>query len=347
MASELQYHGFRCTSERQACTPQLPSFSRCNVFGVVQSLNNRASVQVSIGNFSRASHIYHVALGILMEVAQRSDDTSKQGTMSISIELANAAMEVMDDCDDYFEDPEACWTQNLSRLSRSSRLKTSSYGGQGIHRPSEKWMHHQIYSLPIVMEDSEWTRAPTQVCSFVLIFNSALCSHLRGMELLSQRQCCTSNDHCEAFETAKTLYELALNALSDAQSMTQTSLFLLGVDKLCFPAVFNNLSHVCKTLYGSSCSEGRHYDVLLLKTVYWLLSTTKDQARLQDPSQRSQDVSMGDAPTTASLPNATNVERRSAGSPVYDEGEEEILDAFLENVFYLIGAPESTVPVRI
>ena len=39
-----------------------------------------------------------------------------------------------------------------------------------------------------------------------------------------------------------------------------------------------------------------------------------------------------------------DAESTSSGPGSYDKQETEVMDAFLENVFYLIGAPESVVP---
>merc|ERR1711865_232525 len=43
------------------------------------------------------------------------------------------------------------------------------------------------------------------------------------------------------------------------------------VDKFCYPAIFNNLSHVCKSLEGYHSYEAYRYDTLLLKSVRLLI----------------------------------------------------------------------------
>merc|ERR1712176_555713 len=72
-----------------------------------------------------------------------------------------------------------------------SRLRTLNYCGQEEYHhehalTSQHHYHHQVYSLPIVMEESEWDTAPIQDKTFVLIFNTALCNHLWGMQLMQR-----------------------------------------------------------------------------------------------------------------------------------------------------------------
>ncbi len=352
MASGPQYHSLRSTRQgrhEEDLPNESPPFPRYDASSVVRNLNNQASVQVSMGKFSEANRVYQVALGILMQTAQGITPITGNQAIPTCMEEEDTAMNVIDENDCDFERSKSCSAQDmsfsktrLSRMSKSSKLRMASYCGQEINKSSKHSMHHQVFSLPIVMEDSDWERAPTLVHSFVLIFNSAICSHLCGMELLSQQ--CGDSNCFRSFETARNLYELALNALSDAHSQLETSIFLLGVDKICFPSIFNNLSHVYKTLNGPNCYEAQHYDRLLLRTVFWLLYTTKeDQATLQDPSQLSPYTLMRNALTAASLPN-DQVENTSSSPSVYEEEDAEIMNVFLENAFYLIGAPESIVP---
>merc|ERR1712238_378914 len=70
---------------------------------------------------------------------------------------------------------------------------------------------------------------------------------------------------CERrFHIAKNLYRLALdNILS----------FVNGVDQLCYVAMFNNMSHVLKTLQGYNSQEVYHFDMLLFKAINWWKET--------------------------------------------------------------------------
>ena len=70
---------------------------------------------------------------------------------------------------------------SIRRMTNSSQLRTFSYSGQqeqdqeqdspSSSRPQQKqkWIHHQVYSLPIVMNEIEWERASMDDQSFVLI----------------------------------------------------------------------------------------------------------------------------------------------------------------------------------
>merc|ERR1712238_524439 len=65
---------------------------------------------------------------------------------------------------------------------------------------------------------------------------------------------------CErVFAVAKSLYRLAIENVS----------LVVGVDKICYVALFNNVSHTCKTLHGYHSPEAYQYDDLLLKAIFW------------------------------------------------------------------------------
>jgi len=220
----------------------------------------------------------------------------------------------------------------ISRMTSFSRLQSISYSGQqeyheekyGRQRPQ----HHQVYSLPIVMEETEWDTAPVQDKSFVLIFNTALCNHLWGMQLMQQYLEATANNgnntvpsaamaqHCrETLTVAKLLYKLALeNSVS----------FANGVDKMCYVALYNNLSHVCKTLDGYESMEAQWCDDMLLKAIFWWRDSTQQH---QNQNQWS--------------PQSRN---NSASADMYLDEDVEIVDAFFDNVYYRIGVPEEIAP---
>merc|ERR1719428_1285135 len=73
-------------------------------------------------------------------------------------------------------------------------------------------------------------------------------------------------EHCrETLTIAKLLYKLALeNSVS----------FANGVDKMCYVALYNNLSHVLKTLEGYDSAEAQWCDDMLLKAIFWWRDST-------------------------------------------------------------------------
>lgn len=225
-------------------------------------------------------------------------------------------------------------------MTSFSRLQSISYSGQQeyhqekygkhLHQPQ----HHQVYSLPIVMEETEWETAPTQDKSFVLIFNTALCNHLWGMQLMQQYLEATANNnsansvpsaamaqHCrETLTVSKLLYKLALeNSVS----------FANGVDKMCYVALYNNLSHVCKTLEGYESMEAQWCDDMLLKAIFWWRDSTQQHHNSNNNNSYS--------------PQSRNNNNNSSGD-MYLDDDVEIMDAFFDNVYYRIGVPEDIAP---
>ena len=180
------------------------------------------------------------------------------------------------------------------------------------------------------MEETEWDTAPTQDKSFVLIFNTALCNHLWGMQLMQQYLAATNGNnannhlpteamaqHCrETLTVAKLLYKLALeNSVS----------FANGVDKMCYVALYNNLSHVCKTLEGYESMEAQWCDDMLLKAIFWWRDST------QQHNNNSNNLQMQ---------NRNN----NSSSDTYLDDDVEIMDAFFDNVYYRMGVPEEIAP---
>ncbi len=225
-------------------------------------------------------------------------------------------------------------SSKIPRMTSYSRLQSIPYSGQQAYHEErygqERPQHHQVYSLPIVMEETEWDTAPTQDKSFVLIFNTALCNHLWGMQLMQQYLTATSGDnannhlpteamaqHCrETLTVAKLLYKLALeNSVS----------FANGVDKMCYVALYNNLSHVCKTIEGYESMEAQWCDDMLLKAIFWWRDST------QQYNNNSNNLQMQ---------NRNN----NSSSDIYLDDDVEIMDAFFDNVYYRMGVPEEIAP---
>lgn len=172
--------------------------------------------------------------------------------------------------------------------------------------------------MPIVVDDTEWESASSDDRSFVLVFNSALSNHLLGMQLLP-----AIGTKCNRgpFEIAKALYLLALETLwNTGNSSGFNGGQIRSADKLCVPAIFNNLSHVSKILDGYDSEESSVYDSVLLKSVLWWIDGNFSVYAASSSSFNSSDL------------------RRAS------DGDTEVIEAFLDTVFYLVGAPESTAP---
>lgn len=251
----------------------------------------------------------------------------------------------------------------IPRMTTASRLRTLNYCGQqeyheGHGLKGHHHFHHQVYSLPIVMEESEWDMAPVQDKTFVLIFNTALCNHLWGMQLMQQYIAATTSttmgnsnaheavaslaEHCrETLTIAKLLYKLALeNSVS----------FANGVDKMCYVALYNNLSHVLKTLEGYDSAEAQWCDDMLLKAIFWWRDSNQHHQNNSSSNsnnsssynnQRSSSNNNSTSTTTTSTESNNNI---SSSSDLYLDDDSKIIDAFFENIFYRIGVSDNIVP---
>ena len=218
-------------------------------------------------------------------------------------------------------------SHSIPRMTSSSRLQTVSYCGQHqYHQESSNnnaaLHNHEVYSLPIVMDEQEWATAPTQDKSFVLIFNTAVCNHLWGMQLMqeystannvSEEAAASMAQHCrETLTVSKLLYKLALeNSVS----------FCNGVDKMCYVALYNNLSHVCKTLEGYESVEAHWCDDMLLKAIFWWRDSNANRNN-----------------------NNSSNNTQHPSNDLYLDNDVEIIDSFLDNVFYRVSLPEDTAP---
>merc|ERR1712238_271980 len=83
---------------------------------------------------------------------------------------------------------------------------------------------------------------------------------------------------CErVFAVAKSLYRLAIENVS----------LVVGVDKICYVALFNNVSHTCKTLHGYHSPEAYQYDDLLLKAIFWWRDSSSTDDSSSSPRARA------------------------------------------------------------
>lgn len=242
--------------------------------------------------------------------------------------------------------------QRIRRMTASSQLQTFSFTGKDryleeqlqqknrdpSHSAIQRKSMHEIYCLPIVMDEHEWFSASAEDQTFVLIFNTAVCNHLWGMALQQQLKEHSQNQRIHlsqqterVFLVAFKLYRLALNNASTQQHASPASPDASAngnnnsIDyRLSVLALLNNLSHVSKTLLGPFSREGLEFDKMLLKAVFWWRDSHEQQQRQRQQQQlREHDVD-NDEP--------------------YDDDDGEIVDMFLDNVFYLIGMPEQVAP---
>jgi hypothetical protein len=275
-----------------------------------------------------------------------------------------------------------CGRSSSSSSSNSEEARTTQ-DQQDRHQHSYR---HEVYSLPIVMNEEEWELSSIEDKSFVLIYNTAVCNHLWGMQLLvsiqdNQQKKTTNQEQeeekqkdqsklCErAFYVAHKLYRLALENVIT---------FVSGVDQLCYVAMFNNISHVCKTIQGYDSQEGYQFDLLLLKAIFWWKdtsgvcsssSTTTSSSSSSSSDSSSTTATAATATATAAIiatrshyddvnimrsnPNSNSSSNNSSSSNLnnsrtnnYADNDIDIIDSFLENVFYLIGAHCDASPAQ-
>ena len=228
--------------------------------------------------------------------------------------------------------PPACYQQQrrIRRMSTSSLLPIVPFCGhhqfcreQQQHRSDEctrrnthNFHHyHEVYCLPIVMDEADWRSASIDDKSFVLIFNTAICNHLWGMHFQrQQQQSCKQSER--AFLVANKLYRLALDNARMHDHLTPNIINY----RLCIVAILNSLSHVAKTLKGPFSLEGHMFDQMILKAIFWWRDL-QEQERQESQQQRQQRL-------------------HEIDNDVYEEDDTDIIDSFLDNVFYLIGVPE-------
>jgi len=281
-------------------------------------------------------------------------------------------------------------------MTTTSRLRGFSYcgqqryhetGGRNGDQHQQQQRNHQVYCRPIVVDKFVWETAPSKDKSFVLIFNTALCNHLWGMRLMEECALLSATirttaeaaavasaaprgqphhhnyeqaasaaalsdltGHCyETFSVAKILYRLALeNSVS----------FSHGVDKLSYVALYNNLSHLCKSLEGcetagdsSSSEEALWCDEMLLKAVFWwrdskatTTTATSNNNSISNSNYHQALAHHGGRLGNSSSNSNNNFTGTEARHCHNDEDDEEIIDAFLDNVFYRIGVTEKIAP---
>ena len=327
---------------------------------MVQDLNNKACVLVAMGDFAKANHLLSLALEKhkrAVEECYRMDesefdehtDVLSMTTSSTGLEYENYNNSTQhedymmdnssnDSYDSYYDCPRNqvqrtidtlppnCFLRpvasgcELSKMTRCNHVHTMPYAGQQCSTSSRNpgnYTYQQVYSLLIVMDATEWESSTSDDQSFVLVFNSALCNHLWGMKLMTL---VGKESHTGPFETAKALYLLALETLwSPGSSAGFHGGRIRSVDKLCVPAIFNNLSHVCKVLHGAASQESSAWETVLLKSVYWWID--------------------GNSSVYASTSSSADFNLRRAS-----DGDAEVIDAFLETAFHLIGDYNSVTP---
>jgi hypothetical protein len=322
---------------------------------IIQELNNKACVFIAMGDFFRANHLlglalekhkravedcHHMDVQDFNEIETILDQLSETST-GYHDEEHEYEDDDMDSSNDTFDshfdcprdqeqgvtsahpsapilDTPATSARGSSKMTACCQIRNVPYAGRQDSRSSLPRQNYQkVYSLPIVMDDTEWKGSSPDDRSFVLVFNSALSNHLWGMNLIA-----LTGAGCNKgpFETAKALYLLALETLwNTGDPAGFDGGRIRSVDKLCVPAIFNNLSHVSKVLHGYASQESYGYDMVLLKSVFWWID--------------------GKSPSYSSSSSFNNTHLRRVS-----EGDDEVVEAFLDTVFYLIGAPECIAP---
>lgn len=213
----------------------------------------------------------------------------------------------------------------IPRMTTCSQLPCSSSSSN--NNTYNKTVHttncHQVYCLPIVMDNLEWRSSSLDEKTFVLVFNTAICNQLWGMYFQQQEQHESlkhPHQSKEAFLVAEKLYRLALNNVCGVGSLRQTRHTHSSARHHCqlyFLAGLNNLSHAVKTLYGSHSSEALKIDRMLLTAIFWWRDS-RNQGR--------------------------GISNASSSSDDYDNADDEIVHLFLQHVFHLVGASESLIP---
>lgn len=333
----------------------------------VHHLNNRGCVSIINGNFAAGNELFESALQehkLISEAGSsslhRSASPPISSTSSCSRFCCDDSVDSDMDMDGYDSDSDDgnsidSSTFRIQRITTSSQLRTVSFPGQCGEDENHR-VYHQVYRLPIVMDEDEWEIASIKDITFVLIFNTALCNHLLGMQLLEEEMLHQANksqlkprkrqkllqNHqlCgHYFSIARKLYKLAMETLFSS---------VRGVDRIYYVAIFNNMSHVCKTLEGYNSQEALWNDQQLLKSIYWWKDFEKKASSMLSPSPVMSRYSGGSTSTTS---YTTVTPSTSANDDTilnrYSEEDAEIVDLFLENVFYLISAKEDCLPATV
>ena len=310
---------------------------------MIQELNNKACALLTIGDFTEANQLLGLALEKHKSAVEGSrhfnESAFDEDESSSSPDMYDSEYEYGDDdmdtssndtFDHYFDCPRdqeqgsnTSFPSSVpevatSKMTTCTQVCNTPCAGQQDSRSFTNHCYHKVYSMPIVVDDTEWESASSDDRSFVLVFNSALSNHLLGMQLLP-----AIGTKCNRgpFEIAKALYLLALETLwNTGNSSGFNGGQIRSADKLCVPAIFNNLSHVSKILDGYDSEESSVYDSVLLKSVLWWIDGNFSVYAASSSSFNSSDL------------------RRAS------DGDTEVIEAFLDTVFYLVGAPESTAP---
>jgi hypothetical protein len=324
----------------------MPS-SSATYFWQMHQLNNRGCVLMMKGNFFEANSIFEFAVKKFgtIEPSRNRNDSSFTSSCSCKKDCNSTCIDYLlddeSDCEEEEEEGDRMSYDNndgspIGRMTTNSQLRASSYGGQAHQNK-----YHQVYSLPIVMHDGEWDAASLQEKYNILLFNTSLCNHLLGMSMLKQEtiHATSSNNtsysmkgYQHFFRVAGMLYELALCNISTLNSS--------GINQLCHVAMFNNISHVYKTLQGCDSREAYVYDILLLKAIYWWKDSNSN---LNESSSTNMMMNMSspiyDSSSLRNDTTATVTESMMATSVT--SATEEIIDSFVDNIFYLISASDT------
>ena len=129
--------------------------------------------------------------------------------------------------------------------------------------------------------------------------------------------------------------------------------FVRDIDKIFYAAILNNASHVCKTIEGNDSLDAYWYDRHLVRAIYWLkVNHPKSFMGTTAPTTEAASARAGSSRVRLTIPadrlrsiigNLINGEVINDG---YDDEDDDIIDSFFENVFYLISVREILLQQR-
>ncbi|OEU20305.1 hypothetical protein FRACYDRAFT_236380 [Fragilariopsis cylindrus CCMP1102] len=293
-------------------------------FWQTNQLNNRGCVLIMEGTLFEANNIFEFAVKNFGTI----ESSRNRIYASIQVALRHFTITPQGYCE---EDEEKL----TGSMTKNSQLRASSYCGQ-VNQDK----YHQVYSLPLVMHDDEWAASSLQEKYNILIFNTSLCNHLLGMYLLKQETIYASSSsntnysiqgYQYFFEVAGMLYKSALSNISTLNPS--------GIDQLCHVAMFNNISHVYKTLQGCDSREAYNYDILLLKAIYWWKDSNSNLNGSSSTNMMNMSPPIYGSSSLRNDSTATVTESMMTTSVT--SATEESIDSFLDNIFYLISASDT------
>jgi len=346
-----------------------------------------------MGDHAEASRLFELALKSHMTIArkheqtnhpppqqqqgdneQMEDDSTNRVTTTAAAATNTTSQELLNVSNAKIQRLNA----SIRRMTTSSRLPITPFCGQqraaykrrkgyttnsnsDNNNNNTSYKFHQVYCLPIVMDDHDWQTATLDDKTFVLIFNTAVCNHLWGIgfqEQVRYREETQADLQAKrAFLVANQLYRLAMNSMNRLTHSYHNGYLNNNENEKCgsscidhrffLVALLNNMSHVTKTLGNSGAinsqkanAEALHFDRMLLKAIFWY----KDSQPVPPPAQPEHST-VTTTTATSAMPNSIAEESNNNDNDWENaESDANIVETFFDHVFYLIGTPEAIVP---